>query len=209
MTDDIREDLAYVKALAEEGRDTPLVNGVTYVIWGGLIGLTALIVYADAIGWIDLGPTAGYAPWIAAFVIGWASSLFFGRRAGAKPGASTIGNRTASAVWLGVGLFMTGFWLTLMIVHDNFTAAGVPPYFLFNLMFPIGFGVYGIAFFATAAAGRLPWLRTFAFVSWGCSISALFLMASPHMLLVAAFGSFVCVLAPGLIFMRGEPSEIV
>lgn len=209
MTDDIREDLAYVKALAEEGRDTPLVGGVIYVIWGGLIGLTALVVYARVKGWIDLGPIGGAAPWLAAFVIGWGASFFFGRRAGAKPGASTLGNRTASAVWFGVGLFMTSFWLTLMVVHDNFTGIGVPSYFLFGLMFPLGFGVYGIAFFATAAAGRIPWLKWFAFVSWGCSIAALFLMVSEYQLLIGAFGSFVCVVLPGLIFMRGEPSEIV
>ena len=40
--DDISDDLAYVKALAEEGRDTPLVGGIMYVIWGCLIGAAAL-----------------------------------------------------------------------------------------------------------------------------------------------------------------------
>ena len=104
---------------------------------------------------------------------------------------------------------MTGFWLTLMVVHDNFTGIGVPPYFLFGLMFPIAFGLYGVAFFATATAGRAAWLRAFAVVSWVFAGVALALMGSMHQLLVGAIGSFACAMAPGIILMRGEPSEIV
>lgn len=209
MTDDIRDELAYVRALAEEGRDTPLVGGVLYVIWGALIGFAALVAYARTVGWIDLGPGGAISPWIAAFIVGWAASYFFGRRAGLKPGASTLGNRTAAAVWMSVGFFMTSFWVALMVVHDNFTHMGVPPYFLFGLMFPIGFGLYGVAFFATAAAGRMPWLKWFAVASWGFAAVSLAFMASANMYLVGALGLFVCVVAPGVVFMRAEPSEIV
>ena len=209
MTDDIRDDLAYVKALAEEGRDTPLVGGVYYVLWGSLIALASAFVYAQALKLVDVGGLGWYVPWIAVFVIGWAASIALGRRTGAKPGAATLGNRTAGAVWFAVGVFMTGFWFTLMIVHDNFISLGVPPNFLFSLMFPIGFGLYGVAFYATAAAGRLSWLKWCAVAAWICSALALSLMATAHQLLVGAIGSLVCVVLPGLIMMRGEPSEVV
>ncbi len=209
MTDDIRDDLAYVKALAEEGRDTPLVNGLIYVIWGGLIGTTALVVYADAMGWVSLGSAGGVWPWVTAIAAGWGLSMFLGRKAGAKPGASTLGNRTAMSVWFAVGVFITAFWLTLMVVHDDFTALGVPPGFLFGLMFPLSFGLFGVAFYATATAARAPWLRIIAFSSWGFSIATLVLMTSKYNLLVAAVGVFACAVAPGLILMRNEPSETV
>ena len=209
MTDDIRDDLAYVKALAEEGRDTPLVGGVMYVIWGGLISASALFVYVQALGLLDLGVVGYWSPWIVAFAAGWILSMTFGPRTGAKPGASTLGNRTASAVWFAVGVFMTGFWFTLMAVHDNYTDVGVPPYFLFSLMFPVAFGLYGIAFYATAAAGRAPWLKWIAFVAWGCSALSLSLMTSGHQMLVGGLGSFVCVVLPGIAMMRAEPSETV
>ena len=207
--DDISDDLAYVKALAEEGRDTPLVGGVMYVIWGCLIGTAALLVYAHAMSWISLGSMAGYAPWITASAIGWVLSVFLGRRANRKPGAATLGNKTATAVWCSVGIFITGFWIVLMVVHDNFQADGIPPYFLFGLMFPMFFGLYGVALYATATAARATWLRWFAALSWIMSALSMVLMASPHQMLVAVIGCFIGVAGPGLILMRNEPSEIV
>jgi len=209
MTDDIKDDLAYVKALAEEGRDTPLVGGVFFVIWGGLMGLAALLVYAGKARWIELGPAGDYAPWLAALIIGWGLSIFFGRRIDLKPGATTLGNRTANAVWLSVGLFMTGLWLTIMFVHDNFTALGVPPYFLFHLIAPIGFGLYGVAFVATAAAARVGWLKWFVPLAWICAALSLALMGDDRQYLVMAIGLFLSALAPGLILMRRAPSEVV
>jgi len=209
MTDDIRDDLAYVKALAEEGRDTPLVNGVIYVIWGLLIGLVSLLSYADNVGWLELGPVDGVWIWVGAFAIGWVLSMYFGRRSGAKPGASTLGNRTSNAVWLGVGIFITGFWITLMFVHDNFTAQGVPEYFLYGLMFPVSFGLYGVAFFATATAARVSWLRWVAFLAWVFAALSLVMMGSVQQLIVGGFGTLLCAALPGAILMRNEPSEIV
>lgn len=208
-TDNIHDDLAYVKALAEEGRDTPLVGGIMYVIWGGLIGAAALISYAADVGWINAAFATGYPIWLTAIGLGWVLSFAVGRGAHRKPGATTLGNKTAASVWCAVGIFMTGFWLTLMLVHDNFTGAGVPPYFLFGLMFPIAFGLYGVAFFATSTAGRVGWLRWVAVAAWIFSGVALALLGSVHQLLVGAIGSFVCAMAPGLILMRNEPSEIV
>ncbi len=207
--EDLASELAYVKALAEEGRNTPLVNGVLYVIWGGLIGATALIVYADTIGWISLGAAGGFAPWIAAFVAGWVLTMTVGRRVDAKPGAATLGNKTAGDVWLSVGLFVSVFWIAMMFAHDNYTGLGVPAYFLFNLMFPVSFGLFGVAFFATAAAAQAPWMRYFATAAWGFSIICLFLMSSVFQPLVAGIGVLLCAFVPGVILMRREPSDVV
>ncbi|MEM9618732.1 MAG: hypothetical protein AAF936_12295 [Pseudomonadota bacterium] len=209
MTEDIRDDLAYVRALAEEGRDTPLVNGLTYLIWGLLIAAAAFLSYGDNMGWLNLGSLGGIAIWIIAITSGWALSMYFGRRAHAKPGASTLGNRTAAAVWFAVGIFVTGFWLTLMVVHDNFTDAGVPPYFLFGLMFPMAFGLFGVAFFATAAAARVGWMRWISFIAWVCAALSLALMDSVHQSLVGGVGTLLCSALPGFILMRNEPSEVV
>lgn len=209
MTDDIRDDLAYVKALAEEGRDTPLVGGIFYVIWGALIGVASLLVFATGIGLINLGPLAGLWVWVIAIAIGWVLCFYFGKKSHSKPGAATLGNKTAMAVWFAMGMFITAFWLTLMVVHDNYAGVGVPPYFLFNLMFPVVFGLYGVAFYATATAMRTAWLKWITLVAWGCALLSLALMGSAYQLLLGAFGSFACALVPGVIFMRNEPSDIV
>jgi hypothetical protein len=112
-------------------------------------------------------------------------------------------------VWLSVGLFMTVFWIALMFVHDNFTAYGVPAYFLFTLMFPVAFGLYGVAFYATAVAARLKWLKGFALLSWAFSVASLFLLASDYQFLLGAAGCFSCAVVPGVLLMRGEPKDII
>lgn len=207
--EDMADELAYVRSLAEEGRNAPLVGGVIYVIWGALIGSAALFQYANTVGLISLEGAIGWAPWFGAFVLGWVLSFLAGRRTSAKPGARTIGNRTAAAAWFAVGLFASGFWITLFLVHDRYAAIGVPDYFLFSLMFPIAFGLYGVAFFASATAARLDWLRWIALAAWAFSFATLFLLDNAIQMLVAGVGTFVCALLPGLILMRREPSDIV
>lgn len=206
---DMADELAYVRSLAEEGRNAPLVGGVMYVIWGALMGSAALIQYANFAGFIPLEGALGWAPWFVAFIAGWILSFVFGRRNWAKPGARTVGNRTAASAWFAVGLFASGFWITLFLVHDKYAAIGVPTYFLFSLMFPIAFGLYGVAFFASATAARLDWLRWFALAAWGFSFASLFLLDSAYQMLVGGIGTFVCALLPGAILMRREPSDIV
>ena len=158
---------------------------------------------------ISVGPAGLFGPWAAAGIIGWIASMTLARRRGSKPGAMTLGNRTAAATWFSVGIFMTVFWIALIFAHDDFTQFGVPKFFLFTLMFPIAFGVYGIAFYASAVAARAHWLKSFAFISWAFSITALFMAGAPYQFLVGAAGCFACAVLPGLMLMRGEPKEIV
>ena len=204
----LASDLAYVRTLAEEGRDAPLVGGVYYVVWGVLMSAAALFSFLILTGAAFAGIPV-FAPWIVAGLIGWGATMFVGRSMGARPGAYTMGNRTAGAVWFAVGVFMTIFWVGLMIVHDDFTQFGVPRFFLFSMMFPVAFGVYGVAFYATATAARLAWLKGFALLSWGFAVAALFLMTSDYQFLLGAAGCFLCAALPGLVLMREEPKDIV
>ncbi len=206
---DLASDLAYVRTLAEEGAHAPLVGGRFYVIWGGLMAAASMTAYLTTMDVLPLGVAGMIAPWIVAGVIGWVLSFTIGRRSGAKPGAATLGNKTAAATWFAVGVFITLFWAAMMLVHGQYTEYGVPRYFLFSLLFPIGFGVYGVAFLATATAARVGWLRYFAILSWAFMSVTMFMLASPHQFLVGAVGMIACAVAPGLMLMRREPADIV
>lgn len=208
--EDLAGEIAYVKTLAEEGRNAPLVGGVLYVIWGAVIGVASLLTWLRVAAGVALpGFVGGSWFWLAASAIGWALSFRLGPKIGAKPGALTIGNRTANAAWLGVGVFLLIYWLALLFTHDRFTGDGVRDYALFGTIFPVAFGVYGIAFFATATAARLPWMRGFAVAAWIFSVASLYFFGDDKQLLIAAAGSFVCAAFPGLILMRRQPSDIV
>jgi len=209
MNNQLKDDFEFVKTLAQEGHDTPLVSGAYYLLWGGLMGLAAFLSYADDIQLVNLGRYAGVWPWVTAISAGWIISFLMGPKTGAKPGASTLGNKTARAVWFSVGIFTSLFWVTLMFVHDDFSALGVPDYFLFGLMFPLAFGAFGVAFYSTATASRTPWLRWFGFAAWGFSSVSLAMMANPHHMLICSIGVLVCAALPGYLLMRNEAAEIV
>lgn len=206
---DLAGEIAYVKTLAEEGRNAPLVGGVLYVIWGAAIGIAALLSYFQYSGAIALPFVGGIWFWVAALGVGWAASFTIGRSAGAKPGALTVGNKTASAAWFAIGVFMSAFWVAAMLFQGRFRSVGIEPTLIFGLMFPIAYGLYGIAFYATAVAARLDWMRGFAAAAWVFSIASLYFIGDTKQFLVGAAGSLVCAIFPGVLLMRREPSDIV
>ena len=206
---DLASEIAYVKTLAEEGRNAPLVGGVLYVIWGAVIALAALLTYLRIVDVIKIEFVGDLGFWIGALAIGWAASFLIGRRSGLKPGAFTIGNRTATSAWFAVGVYISIFWIAAVLFRGHFTLVGIDPKTIFGLIFPITFGLYGIAFYATATAARLDWMRGFALAAWIFSLAALYFINDPRHLLVGALGSLICAVLPGLILMRREPSDIV
>lgn len=206
---DLAGEIAYVKTLAEEGRNAPLVGGVLYVIWGSVVGLAALLTYVEVAGVLAL-PFAGTLWfWIAALGVGWAASFTLGPRTERKPGAMTVGNKTAGAAWFAIGVFISLFWVAAIAFQGHFRSAGIEPKFVFGLMFPVSFGLYGVAFYTTAVAARLDWMRGFAVAAWMFSIAALYFLGDAKQLLVGAAGSVVCALFPGVLLMRREPSDVV
>lgn len=202
-------EIAYVKALAEEGRNAPLVGGVLYVIWGVAMAAAALATYASVSGLIALPFVGGLWFWVASLVIGWAASFVIGGKSMTKPGALSVGNKTARAAWIAVGVFMSVFWIAAMLFQGRLASAGFEARFLFGLMFPVAFGLYGVAFFATAVAARLDWMRGFAIAAWIFSVAALYFAGDARQFLVGAAGSLLCAGLPGVLMMRREPSEIV
>lgn len=203
---DLAGDIALVRTLAEEGRNAPLVNGVLYAIWGGVIAIASLLEYLSVVGMLPAGGAIGFFMrylWLAAIAGGWALSFALGGRADRKPGASTIGNRTANAVWLGVGIFITLLWIANLLSPvipgaEHRVGRSIS-------MFPVVFGVYGVAFFATASAARLPWMRGVAVASWIFCLASYYFIGADEQLLVGAAGSIVVALLPGIALMRRAP----
>lgn len=206
---DLAGELAYVKTLAEEGRNAPLVGGVIYVIWGVVMAAAAMLTYLRFVDVIKIEFVGDLGFWIGALAIGWAASFLVGRRRGLKPGALTIGNRTATAAWFAVGVYVSIFWIAALLFRGRFTSVGIEPGTIFGLVFPIAFGLYGIAFYATATAARLDWMRGFAAAAWIFSVAALYFIGDEKQFLIGAAGSLICAALPGALLMRREPSDIV
>ncbi|GGD09952.1 hypothetical protein [Aquisalinus flavus] len=204
-----RDDLAYIKAIAEEGRNTPLVGGRNFFVWGALIGTAALAVFL-----METGAIPAFNQmilWSGALAIGWVLSFVINSRSSERPGASSLSNRTVNAAWLACGIFVTVYWLSIVAASLLVQEGGYPVRFLFATMFPVAFGLYGLAFFATAVVAHQPWYRWVSVVSWAIACALLLSLAvwPVAYMLVAAIGTYAVVLAPGYVMLRNEPSDIV
>lgn len=94
---DLTQEIAYVKALAEDAGDVPLVRGGHYIIWGVVIAIAATSSYFRNSGALPLPFVGGSWFWAGALFIALPASLALGAKAGLKPLSLTGRNRTANA----------------------------------------------------------------------------------------------------------------
>lgn len=200
--EELLQDVAYARTLAEEGRQTPLVGGAYLVLFGVLLAVCYTAQYfalmgamdTNQIGWIWMGFGAGA-------LIG---SLALRGRTKSMPGASSAANRADRSVWNGVALaigFVIAGTLARTIFFGDVEAA--------NAIMAAGFGLYGVALYCTSGVSGRMWLRAFAWLSFSISGTLWCFMHVPWAYLVAAAGSVLVLLVPGVIMMRGEPSKVV
>jgi len=200
----IQDDIAYMRALAQEGRHAPLLAGPVLVAAAIIFGVANVGQWALLSGVIDASPWAPVWLWIGAgLVFGAALSVLTARMKG-KPGFNSSGNRAVGAAWsaVGYGIFVT--WLGLM-------AMGLKSgdWSVMMTMPTIVFVAYGSAWMIAGAMTRVRWMTVTGLLSYVGAIAVGWFAGDTAMYLVFTVVIFAVALVPGLILMRQEPSEIV
>lgn len=203
---DALEDLAYVRALAEEGRSAALLSGPHMIGWGLLVAC-AFAGHGAIVNTIppshDWGLYLGLL-WGGFGVLAGAMSAVLGRRAAKRPGASAVSNRADRAVWAGASLMLCVFALGMighMAVSGDTTAPNAIP--------AAALAVYGGALLATSLAADAPLLRPFAFLAGATGLVLAVFADAPWMYYAAAVGALLTLAAPGVLLLRREPSDTV
>jgi hypothetical protein len=203
--EELLDDLAYARNLAEEGRHAPLIGGAFLVLFGALLAIAWTTHWAAITGqfgawlslnpglvWVGFGVAAGVGgPWVSASV----------RK---KAGGTAIGNRTDRAVWqAGSGAIFAVVVGTLLaaILRGEHHAP--------DAIMAASFGFYGIALSTTAAIAGIRWLGGFSLLAFGFSGVLWAFNSEPWAYLLAAFAAVLVLIVPGIIIMRQEPSDIV
>jgi hypothetical protein len=203
--DELAQDLAYVRTLAEEGRNAPLLSGRYLVLFGVLLTIAYSVHWALITG--IFGPaqsTWTLGNWIGFAVCAGIGSWLVDRHVRALPGRAAVVNRVDGAVWRGAALGVVAVAVGT-VVQDAISDQGVAE----NAIMAVGFAVYGVALGATAVIARQAWLRWFSWLSFAASAVLWTFLNEPWVYLVAATASVAVLLAPGLVLMRGEPSRVV
>lgn len=200
----VHDDIAYMKALAQEGRQAPLVGGRILVTAGLVFGAAAIIHYGINSGLIDLPSVAYLVLWGSAMLIFFGALIVETRRCEGKPGARSVGNRAASAGWMGAGLGIFVMSLAMGVIGWKTQSSAVAA------VFPsLIFALYGSGWAVSATMSGQKWQWYLAIGCWIATPLIAFLIGSPAMWLGYAAGLFLFAFVPGLILMRQEPAEVV
>jgi hypothetical protein len=202
-TQTLRDDIAFMRALADEGVRPPLVAGPWLIVAGAIWSAAPLAAWYVV--------KIGYAPfWWSnlPFAIGAVISLIFmpflRARSRRAAGANSPANRAVAVAWSGVGggiyLYVACTFLTIWQ-----SRSGAP-----MLMMPsVVMVLYGVAWAVSAAMtkDRLLWVVTLT--SYAAALAMALFAASQDLLLFFAIAIFITAFVPGVILWRREPKAVV
>jgi hypothetical protein len=203
MTDDvkaIRDDLAFLRALAEDGRHTPLLGGSILATAGGCYGLASLVQWLILSGVLDVPPVWLFGLWTLAVAIHLTiQSVLIGKVA-AKPGADSSTNRASRDVWRAIGLgcfvLIAAVGVASWKAHTDVLIGFAPSIILV---------LYGAAWWVAGSVSKLAWIRVVAVASFVAAIAMGLLIGSTSVWLAYAAALFLLAVVPGLALMRQEP----
>ncbi len=189
-------DLARLKALAEEGRNRPLLGGRDSVLFGLAVTLASILhaaILANVLPWPQLA-LAGV--W---FVSIGGAALVARLLRNPTTGNTAVGNRVERAVWRASALVLTVLPIGIFAHAALNDGDG---YRLFSLMPPITFGVYAIALTASATAARADYLKPYAALSLFFMAITLLLSSSIWQYAAMSVGAVIVGVLPGIAQMR-------
>lgn len=195
MTDQnaIRDDIAFMRALAEEGRNGPLLGGSIMMAGGGLFGTTSLVIWIGLLNglaidsWIQLAwPVSGLLFFVALFVLVRRSPL-------PKGGAA----RAVGIAWSAAGWTMFVLICSLIIM-----AARLDDGRIMGAISPAILALYGCSWFIAAAASRRRWLYAVTAGSFLMALVTAWFALQTVDYLIYAISLFALVAAPGFVLTR-------
>lgn len=201
---DVRDDIAFLRALAQEGSQVPMLGGGISIAAGLIFALASVGHWLIAQKILVVSDWAYLVNWLGAGAIFGVVATLLIRRTSRQPGATSAVNTATGAAWSGVGMSIFVMWLgmmAIMFVTKNSAVFAVFPVLILAL--------YGAAWSVAADMSRRGWLRV---VSWGSYVGAVLmglLTTSPYQMLAYAAALVLLAVVPGIILVRQEPADTI
>lgn len=143
----LKDDIAFMRALAQEGSAVPLLFGGTMVAAGLIFGLASVGHWLMVSGTLKV-PSPWYlmGNWVAAGAVFGVICTLLLRRAKSRPGYTASVNKATGAAWSGVGFAIFACWAGM-------TAIGLTTgdWQVMNMFPVLILALYGAAWFVAAA----------------------------------------------------------
>lgn len=198
------DDIAYIRALAEEGRTAPPLNGPIMIAAALIFGAASVAQWAIQARVLAVDPMAQLWVWVGAGVLFGLSLAALIRRAKHKPGYNGVRNQAIGAAWSGVGFLIFSVWLGMLamgLVRGDWAPMALMP--------SVVFAAYGAAWTTAAAMSGQKWMNGVALAAYGGAALMGAFSGDPAGYLVFAALLMAVALVPGVILTRQEPTEVV
>lgn len=190
----LQADIGFLKALAEEGRASPLLGGSILVAAGAIYAVASVTDWAVYTGRIAAAPWALPAIWGGASVV-FVIALWLIRARHAKWAGPA--NRAAGLAWRGVG--WTIFTLVVSAMLAAWRAQSPVPF----LMLPSAvMALYGLGWMVVAALSRKRWIWLTSAGSYTAAIALAAFCTLPAVYLLYAAALILLAVVPGAVLMR-------
>lgn len=145
-------DLAYLRSLAEAGRDAPLIAGPYLMAGGGWFAAASVAIGLADVGVIALTHEQVMLPSMLAAAVGFAASLALLQRRDAAR-AETNTNRAVGAAWTAAGIGIFLYFVALQLV-----AWRTGSHAILNSMSLVVLVLYGTAWLVSAQVAGKRWM---------------------------------------------------
>ncbi len=194
MTDDmqsLRDDISYLKDLAQDGRDGTASGGMILTAAGGCFGVVSIAQWSALahVGPLSMGMVS--LLWMVALAL-FFLALFLTKR---RQGQAGAGLRAGALSWQAVGYALCALFAALAIASWR-TQSGL----LINFSPCIVLALYGGAWSVAATVTRRRWLWLLAFGSFAGTLISAWLIGDVAQWLFYGIALFLLAFAPGLAF---------
>lgn len=202
---EILDDIEYVKTLAEQGRNAPLLAGRITLLWGVLLTIALPTHWAALTGHIGIPVENVGIIWMAFGVVGGIISFWLGRQISQKPGSAAVGNRVETSAWINSNILL--FVYALSIAASIGIGKNTP--LLFDTIPAVAFGCQFINHSVIAKMSGQYWLHYVGFIALAFVPICMVLLGQPALYLVATLGVVITLIIPAFINLRREPQDVI
>jgi hypothetical protein len=199
MTDNLqtlREDIGFLRELAEVGRSPNLAGGSMLVAAGTIFGLASVAHWAIATGWAGaVSPWAFLAIWVGAMAAFVCALAALKRTYG--DASAGQGSRAMKLAWQAMGWTIFVLFICSQIIAWRLRST------LPLVMLPsVILSLYGLAWMVVAGVSRQPWVWRTAIGAFLAAGAAAFLCQSAGVFLLFAAAMVCLAVIPGLVMIR-------
>jgi len=197
---DLKDDISYMRRLAEQGRSGPILGGTSFVAAGIVFGAACFADWAARAGHLPISGWGFLYLWLGAFVVFgavWCALYFRLRNFAGK--ATSASNAAFGVAWsaCAVGVFVA-------LAAVEIVAAVIEAPIVLNAYVPMIFVFYGMAWFTTAAIARRPWMFAAAVGSFAFSLIMAAMAENTLQSPAMGVGLLLLLTLPGLRLMKEE-----